>query len=215
MIQADKYQQTDPLLTFEDLLEFIRGPGSDAARAALQGSKLMQINRDTFIVGKGTQVETRITRESAPVRKRLHNHDAFPLKQPLDSRFNAVHRSLIKRAKDSILNALQELLNIDPTGLNSPSENPTPALCAYTSPSLRQAVIAAAQAIANTKEFGYQRNPGTAGFQALHAFLGKKRVDEVCRIIGADATLGDLNLFNIHAKALRDTHKRNPNAAII
>lgn len=37
----------------------------------------------------------------------------------------------------------------------------------------------------------------------------------MCRIIGDDATLHDLNLFNIHANAMRNTHRRNPNAALI
>lgn len=91
MTQPQAVPDANSLPTFEELIEFIRGPASDTARATLQGSSIMETDGDTLIIGKGTQVETRIARRPQPNRQRIHNHDSLPLKQPPDTRFDAVH----------------------------------------------------------------------------------------------------------------------------
>ena len=215
MTQPQAVPNANSLPTLEELMESIRGPASDKARATLQGSSIMETDGDTLIIGRGTQVETRITRRPVSTRGRVYNHDSFPLRQPPDTRFDAVHHSLTRRAEEAVLAELQELLDINPQDNEAGHHDYSPAFRLYISSGVRKAAAATAQSIANSQEFGYQRNPGTAGYEALHALLGNSRVNEACRILGNDATLDDLNLFNIHAKAMRDAHRKNPNAALI
>ena len=199
-----------------DLLNFLHSQGRSAAEKALGQLTLLEQDNKTLIIGRGTQLETRIarnTKDRLALDVNAHNLHLNPVEPPGHSRFDVLWRAILRRTKTALLLELQTYLEIFPQETGSEPEDPKVAL--LNSPEITQAVQAVAMDIRNSMQSVPIHNPTEQGTLALHNFLGPRKVGKVLSMAGPNARVTHLQFIQNNRHLLKELTKEEPNAVTL
>ena len=188
-----------------------------AATNVLNQMGMIKSNADTLTIGRGTAVQLVIHRipkgEITPQSEPAGTLPFPPPDTPGQTRSDALHRALKRRAKNAVLRDLIIHLGIpaepDETDNQSPHhllKNPT-----VKREISRTAAKAVKDRFPNTKHRGQVQE----AYRTLHEFVTSPILLQATKVAGQAATLHDLSTFLKHRKKLVSAARRNPNAAIL
>lgn len=194
--------------TKEEVLEYLRGPAILRARDTVKDIQPWILKKGTLTIAQGTYLTSGI--------RRYNNHITLKdcagnmaLKQPQTkgvSRFDATIRTSQRRALRKVLNGLSVLLEIQPDQDGNPL---------YHDPEVQEAAQQAASTAQPTTTPYKMEDPGKAGYQNLHNFLGQERVERTLHIFGEHATLNHFKTYTDHQEILEQSAELHPNAVLL
>ena len=196
------------MTTKEQALEYLRGPATLEAQDAVKDIQPWVLTHNVLTIAQDTHLKSVITRQNKDVI--LTNCAAnMALKQPATkgvSRFDATIRACHRISIRKVLNRLSVLLQIQPGQHHHP---------VYHDPKIQEAANQAAWAAQPTTLPYTLEDPGTAGYQTLHNFLGRDKVNRTLHLFGEHATLKNFKSYVDHEQILEKSARSHPNAVLL
>ena len=199
-----------------DLLNFLRTQGRSAAEKRLGRLTLLEQDRKTLVIGRGTQLETRIARDTKnrlALDANAYNLHINPVEPPGHSRFDVLWRAILRRTETALFLELQTHLEILPQEAAGQPEDPKATV--LNSEEITQAVRRLAIDIRDSMQSMPIHNPTEQGTLALHNFLGTRKVAKALSMAGPNATVPHLQFIHKNRHLLEELAKEEPNAVIL
>ena len=195
----------------------VRTQGYQTATNTLRDMGIIEHNGNTLTIGRGTAVQSVITRtpdgQITPQSELAGTLPLLPVDEPQRTRFDALHQALKRRAKNAVLRDLIIHLEI-PTEPEDSDNDSTHHLLKH--PTVKKEISrTATRAVKDLFPQTTHQDHALRVYTTLHQFIGNPTLKQVTKIAGQAATIHDLSTFLKHRRKITTAARSHPNEVIL